>query len=60
MNFRARFGEGSVKEQATKDGIPTLWVEEPLAKDVLRYLKNEVHDPYRMLYDLTAIDERDT
>jgi len=56
--LQGRFGEGSVKEQATKDAIPTLWVEEPLAKDVLRYLKNEVHDPYRMLYDLTAIDER--
>jgi NADH-quinone oxidoreductase subunit C/D len=53
-----RFGEGSVKEQATKDAIPTIWVEEHLAKDVLKYLKNEVHDPYRMLYDLTAIDER--
>ena len=26
--------------------------------DVLRYLKHEVTQPYRMLYDLTAIDER--
>jgi NADH-quinone oxidoreductase subunit C/D len=56
--LQVRFGGGSLKEQATKDAVPTLWVEEPLVKDVLRYLKNEVHDPYRMLYDLTAIDER--
>ena len=26
--------------------------------DLLRYLKNEIPQPYRMLYDLTAIDER--
>ena len=27
-------------------------------RDVLRYLKLEAERPYRMLYDLTAIDER--
>jgi hypothetical protein len=26
--------------------------------DVLRYLKHEIAQPYRMLFDLTAIDER--
>jgi NADH-quinone oxidoreductase subunit C/D len=53
-----RFGANALREQATKDDIPTLWVEKALAKGVLSYLKNEVHEPYRMLYDLTAIDER--
>ncbi len=45
-------------EQKTPDGIPTLWVEPSRIKEVLRFLKLDVHSPYRMLYDLTAIDER--
>ncbi len=44
--------------QPTQDGIPTLWVDRNRFRAVLRYLKNEVERPYRMLYDLTAIDER--
>ena len=58
QDLQGRFGEEAVKEQTTKDAIPTLWVEKALTKEVLRYLKNEVKEPYRMLYDLTAIDER--
>jgi NADH-quinone oxidoreductase subunit C/D len=56
--LRARFGENAVKAQETKDNIPTLWVEAPLIRDVLSYLKEEASLPYRTLYDLTAIDER--
>ncbi|HWQ14323.1 MAG TPA: NADH-quinone oxidoreductase subunit C/D [Roseiflexaceae bacterium] len=47
-----------VVEQPTRDGIPTLWVRRERALDVLRYLKLEAPRPFRMLYDLTAIDER--
>jgi NADH-quinone oxidoreductase subunit C/D len=44
--------------QATRDDIPTLWVAQDKAHEVLRYLKTETAKPYPMLYDLTAIDER--
>lgn len=44
--------------QATRDAVPTQWIERSRICDVLRYLKQEAEQPYRMLYDLTAIDER--
>lgn len=45
--------------QHTCDEIPTLWVAPTHLRDVLHYLKSDVEQPYSMLYDLTAIDERD-
>ena len=42
----------------TADGIPTFWIADENVHDALAYLKTEVDQPYRMLYDLTAIDER--
>jgi NADH-quinone oxidoreductase subunit C/D len=57
-DLRGRFGPAIVAEQATADRIPTLYVAPDRAGDVLRCLKSEVARPYRMLYDLTAIDER--
>ncbi len=56
---RTALGEGSLTEQRTADGIPTLWVESSRVVEVLRHLKEGVPRPYRMLYDLTAIDERE-
>jgi NADH-quinone oxidoreductase subunit C/D len=44
--------------QPTRDDVPTVWVASGEALRVLRHLKQEVPRPYRMLYDLTAIDER--
>jgi len=44
--------------QPTRDDVPTLWVSRDEAPGVLRHLKENVERPYRMLYDLTAIDER--
>ncbi|MCX7011714.1 MAG: NADH-quinone oxidoreductase subunit C/D [Candidatus Sumerlaeota bacterium] len=58
QELRERFGAGAVSVQPTRDGVPTLWVSKELAPDVLRHLKAGVARPYRMLYDLTAIDER--
>ena len=52
-----RFGNG-LQEQKTCDGIPTVWVGADRVIEVLRYLKTETRDPFRMLYDLFAIDER--
>jgi NADH-quinone oxidoreductase subunit C/D len=54
----ARFpGEGLI-EQATADGMPTLWVPASKLLAVMKTLKQELRLPYRMLYDLTAVDER--
>ena len=53
-----RFGEAVLTTQPTKDGIPTIWISADQTPEVLGFLKNDVSQPYRMLYDLTAIDER--
>ncbi|MDC8447116.1 MAG: NADH-quinone oxidoreductase subunit C/D [Nitrospira sp.] len=53
-----RFGAGTFGRQETGDGIPTVWTTKEKAREVLGYLKTEVERPYKMLYDLTAIDER--
>ncbi len=57
-DLQDRFGAAFLGYQRTNDGIPTAWVTKDRAGDVLAYLKRDVSDPYRMLYDLTAIDER--
>ena len=44
--------------QTTKDEFPTLWVGKNKLVEVVHHLKNDIKLPYRMLYDLTAIDER--
>ena len=44
--------------QPTPDNVPTFWVPTDRVCGLLRFLKEEVDRPYRMLYDLTAIDER--
>ena len=55
--LRGRFPRVDFRPQATQDGIPTVWLPPDTLLAVLRYLKAEAPDPYRMLYDLTAIDE---
>ena len=56
--LHARFGADAFVFQATRDGMPTLWLDRALIPGVLRYLKREAPSPYSMLYDLTAVDER--
>jgi NADH-quinone oxidoreductase subunit C/D len=53
----ARFGSAAVVQQ-TCDRIPTFWVKKEQAHGFLKHLKHDVDRPYKMLYDLTAIDER--
>lgn len=57
-DLETRFGAGTVTFQATRDGIPTVWVAVDRLREVLEYLKTETQQPFRMLYDLTCIDER--
>ncbi len=52
-----RLGSAAVLEE-TRDGIPTFWVKKDHVHGLLNYLKEEIDQPYKMLYDLTAIDER--
>ncbi|MDF0674949.1 MAG: NADH-quinone oxidoreductase subunit C [Nitrospira sp.] len=56
--LRNQFGSGTFGRQETGDGIPTVWTTKERAREVLGYLKTEAQRPYKMLYDLTAIDER--
>lgn len=51
------FGPGAIVKQRTADGIPTLWIDANRAAALLRFLRDDVERPYRMLFDLTAIDE---
>ena len=46
------------EDRTVRDGTPTFWAPGERIKDVLRYLKTEVDGPFRVLYDLFAIDER--
>ncbi len=57
-DLKTVFGDAIFAEQSTRDEIPTLWVTGDRANDVLGHLKTGVDRPYKMLYDLTAIDER--
>jgi len=56
--LRGRFGAETIVEQTTADDVPTIWVGADRAAAILGYLKKDSPSPYRMLYDLTAIDER--
>jgi NADH-quinone oxidoreductase subunit C/D len=52
-----RLGPAAVPQQ-THDRIPTFWVDRDRVPALLRFLKEEIDRPYKMLYDLSAIDER--
>ena len=57
--LKARFSDQVlVGQQTTADEILTFWVDQNNFRSVLKYLKQEIERPFRMLYDLTAIDER--
>ncbi|MCD6374128.1 MAG: NADH-quinone oxidoreductase subunit C/D [Caldisericaceae bacterium] len=56
--LKQEFGEHNLALQQTQDGLPTVYVAEEQVENVLHFLKNKVSKPYKMLYDLTAIDER--
>ncbi|HEU4682931.1 MAG TPA: NADH-quinone oxidoreductase subunit C/D [Nitrospira sp.] len=45
--------------QEGKDGIPTIWIDKSRLHQTLRHLRTEVPKPYAMLFDLSAIDERE-
>jgi NADH-quinone oxidoreductase subunit C/D len=58
QELNKRFGPAVLAQQETRDNFPTIWMSKDRILDVLRFLKNDLPQPFRMLYDLTAIDER--
>ncbi len=51
-------GDGVLAAQETRDVFPTLWVRKERLRDVVTALREKIDRPYRLLYDLTAVDER--
>ena len=58
QELKGRFGEAILQLQPTRDAIPTVWVSSEHIPEILRYLKEQISQPFKMMYDLTAIDER--
>lgn len=56
--LQTHFPDAGLVVQPAADGVPTLWAQPQTARDILRFLKEDVPKPYSMLFDLTAIDER--
>jgi len=52
-----RLGSAAVPQE-THDRIPTFWVAKDRLTALLRFLKEDIERPYKMLYDISAIDER--
>ncbi len=48
-----------LEAQTTLDDIPTYWIHPHSVTDVLGIAKRKIKSPYVMLYDLTAVDERE-
>ena len=57
-SLEAAVGKDVLTPQTTADGIATFWIAPDKVHGALAHLKSGVDQPYRMLYDLTAIDER--
>jgi NADH-quinone oxidoreductase subunit C/D len=57
--LKTRFGDQIISTiQSTNDETLTIWIEKINLLKVINYLKTGIILPFRMLYDLTAIDER--
>lgn len=55
--LQEHFGDRILCEQATLTGMPVLWVSRGALVDVLTKLR-QLPEPFEMLFDLSAIDER--
>ena len=56
--LETEFGAPPATPGAYRDGIPTFWAHRDQLHRVLAFLKQRIPSPYKLLYDLTAIDER--
>ncbi|MBT3529955.1 MAG: NADH-quinone oxidoreductase subunit C/D [Gammaproteobacteria bacterium] len=55
---RREFAARILAEQATCEGMPTVWVDRQDIKALLRALRDDASPRFEMLFDVTAIDER--
>ena len=55
--LRERFGDQVLHEQPTLTGMPVLWVSRDALVEVLATLR-KLPEPFEMLFDLSAVDER--
>src|SRR5690349_13990419 len=58
VSLQLKFGEDNISKQSTHDNMTTLWIPADKSFEILSHLKSEVKDPFPLLYDITAIDER--
>jgi NADH-quinone oxidoreductase subunit C/D len=58
QSLSTRIGDDNVVAEATSDEVPTAWVSAENARQALTWLVRDSRERYRVLYDLTAIDER--
>lgn len=58
-DLAARFPEAGLTVEPTADPWPTVRVPADHVRAVLTHLSREIEQPYRMLHDLTCIDERE-
>jgi len=56
--LKNKFPDSILMVQTTKDDFPSLWIRADGVVELLSFLKTGIEQPYRMLYDLTAIDEQ--
>jgi NADH-quinone oxidoreductase subunit C/D len=54
----SELGASPAISEVYRDGIPTFWAHREQVHGILAFLKERAPSPYKMLYDLTAIDER--
>jgi NADH-quinone oxidoreductase subunit C/D len=56
--LEAEFAATPASPGAYRDGIPTFWAPREQVHRILAFLRERIPGPYKLLYDLTAIDER--
>ena len=59
QQLQQHFGTDGFHQQHTVDEMLTLWVSKENIVPVIQWLKLSIQQPYKFLYDLLAIDERD-
>jgi NADH-quinone oxidoreductase subunit C/D len=59
LKLQQRFGADAFQQQQTVDAIPTVWLPKDKLIPVIQWLKSSVEQPYRLLYDICGVDERD-
>lgn len=55
--LRNRFGPDAFTVQATRTGVPVVWVKREQLLEIIEFLR-KLPKPYVMLYDLHGMDER--